>query len=131
MCQIVKYKRRFTFNSIFKINHGIVADNELSRADDESFAGSVSFLFSFPIENLHTDLPRKETRWCFFLYLHRFLHCANAKFTFEFYREILMIILNVAHSQCCKMICSVLIRLRNTCTRIVLWKSILFRHIER
>lgn len=72
MCQIVEYKRRFTFNSLFKINHGIIADNEVSRADDESFAGSVSFLFSFPIENLHTDLPRKGTRLCFFLFTSLF-----------------------------------------------------------
>lgn len=62
MCQIVEYKTRFVFDSIFKVNHNIVADNELSRADDESFAGSVLFLLSFPIENLHANLLCKRAK---------------------------------------------------------------------
>lgn len=51
ICQIIEYKKRFAFDSIFnKVNRGIFSDNELSCADDESFAGSVSFLLSFPIK---------------------------------------------------------------------------------
>lgn len=72
MCRIVKYKTRFAFDSIFKVNHNIIADNELSRADNESLAGSVLFLLSFPIKNLHYVKGRSDVS----SYLHHFFYIA-------------------------------------------------------